>query len=189
MSIEAVVLTGGASRRMGTDKSQIPIDGVAQAERIVAALTVAGIPVTVLGREAVPGAAFLADAEKFGGPLAALAAFSASHELVFVASCDLPRFEPSVVNLLALKLGGADAAVPLLSGHRQPLCALYRSNAFEAAAEVAAMGKRSLMAWLDVLQVAEVAEGDFESSGLDPVAATSANTPDELAALLEPKPC
>ena len=88
-SIEAVVLTGGESRRMGFDKASIAIDGVPQADRIVRQFLAAGLPVTVLGRQPINGAAFLPDEEMFGGPIAALTRFVPSAEFVFVSSCDL----------------------------------------------------------------------------------------------------
>src|SRR5580692_6938300 len=97
MNVEAVVLTGGRGRRMGDDKARIVIDGVPMGLRLVRSLLSLEIPVTVLGREPIEGAAFVPDADAYAGPLAALEIFVPSHQHVFIASCDLPRFDSRLV--------------------------------------------------------------------------------------------
>jgi molybdopterin-guanine dinucleotide biosynthesis protein A len=150
------------------------------AERIVRSLRVIDVPVTVLGREPVEGAEFLADSEQFAGPLAALSHFRPSRELVFVVSCDVPRFDASLVKVLEGRMGEHEAVVPVADGWRQPLCALYRASAFERLATVVASGRRSVMAWVDALRVVEVDEEELASLGVDPDAVRGVNTPEEL---------
>lgn len=184
MTIEAVVLTGGESRRMGQDKATTLVEGIPQAERIVASLRKAGYPVTVLGRSPIEGAKFVADSETFAGPLNALAQFQPQSEAVFVVSCDVPLFEATVVAKLGARLSQIDAVVPLLDGWRQPLGALYRATAFGEIPATLATGRKSLMAWLDRLRVVEVDEAELNKMGVDPFTLRSANTPEELSALL-----
>jgi|GEM_PF-802279 len=185
MSMEAVVLAGGESRRMGRDKATLPIDGVPQAERIVRSLAGIGVPSTTLGGEPVPGATFLADAERFAGPVAALARFEPKADLVFVASCDLPRFDPALVNALRSRLGDHDAAVPLVDEWRQPLCGLYRASAFAHLPELVKEDIRCATKWLDRLSVRLVGAEELQAAGVDPAAALGANTPEELEAALK----
>lgn len=180
MTIEAVVLTGGESRRMGRDKASLPIDGVPQAQRIVEALRVKVVKTTVLGRHPVPGAEFLPDGEEFAGPAAALARFEPSSDAVFVASCDLPLFDPRIVDLLAEALGDHRAAAPLVEEWRQPLCALYRAETFATLKEVVAAGIRCPMKWLARLEPVLLDETVLRSAGIDPRSTLGANTPDEL---------
>lgn len=181
ISLEAVVLTGGASRRMGQDKSKLSIDGVPQGERIVRQFLDAEIPVTVLGREAIDGANFQADKEEFGGPISALSAFTPKSDLVFVASCDLPRFDIGFVKLLVDKIGSAKACAPKVDGFRQPLCALYRNEAF---AKLSALTDQCAMGWLDALETVILSEDDLVRADIDPSVTRGANTPDELRAVL-----
>ncbi len=182
MTIEAVLLTGGASRRMGEDKAKLLIDGVPQAKRIADSLLAAGIPVTTLGREPVEGCAFLADAAEFAGPLAALARFKPTAEAVFVASCDLPRFNARLVDFLASVLGDSDAAIPFVNGFRQPLCALYRASAFD---RLDRLNDACTMAWVDALACAIVTEEDLRTGGIHPLSTQGANTRGELREVLE----
>lgn len=127
MDTEVVVLTGGASRRIGADKASVPIGGVPLAERLVRALLDCGYVVTVLGRAPVPGCGFVADAEDCQGPASALSRFQPSAEQVFVMPCDVARFDPRVVALMRDRIAGWDAVAPVLGDVSQPLCALYRA--------------------------------------------------------------
>ncbi|MGV3614830.1 MAG: molybdenum cofactor guanylyltransferase [Fimbriimonas sp.] len=181
MNLEAVILTGGASRRMGQDKASLPIDGIPQAQRIVDELRAKGLPVTVLGRVPIEGAAFLADAEEFAGPAAALARFHPTADAVFVASCDLPLFDIRIVDLLLDHLGERLAVAPIVDTWRQPLCALYRSTAFGSLTQVVAEGYRCPMRWLDRLDPVLLDEEALLAVGIDPRATLGANTPEELS--------
>lgn len=184
MTIEAIVLTGGESRRMGRDKATLPIDGVPQAQRVVEALLTKVAKVTVLGRNAVEGADFLPDAEEFAGPAAALARFTPTADAVFIASCDLPLFDPRIVDVLAEKLGAHRAAAPFVDDWRQPLCALYRSETFAELQHVAAEGLRCPNKWLARLDPVLLDETALLRTGIDPRSTLGANTPDELAEAL-----
>ncbi|MGE0002495.1 MAG: molybdenum cofactor guanylyltransferase [Fimbriimonadaceae bacterium] len=176
MSVEAVVLTGGQSRRMGKDKASILIKGEAMHVRLVRMLETAGFPTTVLGPQGV------ADLEPDSGPLRALAAFRPDHDWVFVCSCDLPLFDPAVVGVLRAQADGYDAVVPSLEGRLQPLAALYSNVAFDIARGFDA-GEGRMMEWVRALKVCEVTDEDLAASGLQPGSVASANTPEEWQAL------
>jgi len=172
-NLEAIVLTGGASRRMGTDKAKLIVDGEPLAERVARLIAGLGIPVTIAGREPIPGHNFLGDAEDFAGPLAALARFQPSAEYVFVASCDLPGFDPSVIESLRSRIGEHAAAVPSLDGRLQPLCALYSAPSFELARGLAVEDERRTMAWLERLDYVVVDD-------IEPAFLANVNTQDEF---------
>lgn len=187
VDIEAVLLTGGASRRMGADKASLLIQGVPQAERIALGLQRAGLPVTVLGRMPIERCSFVLDAEEFAGPLSALARFEPSADFVFVCSCDLPRFDSLLVQFLRQRIGAHEAAVPVVNGWRQPLCALYRGSAFEKLGPILDSGHGCAMSWLDSLDHVVLAEEAMRESGIDPLCAQGANTREEWDELLGPE--
>lgn len=188
MAIEGVLLTGGRSERMGVNKGSLVIDRVPMAERIAGELGKVCTKVTVLGRGPIPGCGLLVDREAYSGPLAALSMFHPSEELVFVASCDLPLFAGTVVQVLDKAIGAADAAIPAIEGRSQPLCALYRSEAFEAFRKAYAGGERSIQRAFSGLNVCFVSEGDLDASGVAPETVRGANTPEELEDLLRTNP-
>lgn len=177
--VEAVLLTGGRSVRMGRDKAAIPLGDETQAERIVRLLTEAGIGTTVLGKEPVRGASFLGDDETVRGPLEALRRFRPSEPSVFVLSCDLPLFDARLVTVLQDRLGDADAAIPFVDGFRQPLVGLYQSVVFDAIPDATCP-----MDWLDRLSVRYIDESELEAAGVHPDSTRGANTPEELTRLV-----
>lgn len=181
--VEAVVLTGGASTRMGADKAKLDVGGEPQGQAIARRLHERGHRVTICGRERIPGFDFRPDSEAFGGPLAALSGFQPSAAYVFVASCDMPRFDARLVDFLLAVMGHADAAIPYVGGMAQPLCALYKANAFAEARVALEEGRRSVMAWLDRLSVRHVTEFELLGASIDFATLAGANTPAEFEAL------
>ncbi|HXH61599.1 MAG TPA: molybdenum cofactor guanylyltransferase [Fimbriimonadaceae bacterium] len=186
MKTEAVLLTGGASRRMGQDKATLTVDGVSLAARILAELDSVRAHTTVLGQRPIEGYAFLPDREPGGGPLQALAQFSPAADSVFVVSCDVPLFSGKVVPLFAGMLAGHDAVVPEIDGYRQTLCALYAAPAFQHFADAAEdPDRRSMKAATDSLDALVLDEAALTAQGIDPLSLRNANTPEELASLLQ----
>jgi len=184
VEVEAIVLTGGASRRMGQDKARLSVNGEVLSERIARDLLDTCSRVTVLGKEPIAGLQFLPDVEEYAGPLVALSRFEPVSEAVFVTSCDLPRFDARLVDLFLELLQDNDAVLPLNEEQVQPLCALYRADAWGRLHEAVVSGKKSMMAWLDGLKYRTVPQGEIASAGIDRRAIGGANTPEEWERLL-----
>lgn len=181
--IEAVILTGGASTRMGADKAKLEVLGEAQAVRIANLLTGIGLPVTFLGPHKFADYPHQADQDRGAGPLAAIASFAPKSPSVFVVSCDLPAFDPHIVSCLRSALGPADAAMPKIDGRQQTLCGLYRDRCFPVAAEVLKSGDRRVRAWVSRLYVKDLDEAKIQAAGIAIEACLSANSPDEFERL------
>lgn len=133
-----LLLTGGASRRLGADKAAALAPRVAQ----VLQAAVDG-PVYEVGpgytdlpviREAQPGQ----------GPLAALTAVP--HEDSLVVACDLPFVGEPLLRFLAAQSG---TVVPVVDGREQWLCARYRAEALARAAALVTAGERRMQALVD----------------------------------------
>jgi molybdopterin-guanine dinucleotide biosynthesis protein A len=167
--IAGVVLAGGASRRMGTDKALLVVDGETLLDRAIRILDAAGATTVVVASG--PGArrydvapALVPDpaGHEGDGPLAGLAAAfahlaaaatTAPTRVVLVLAVDLPDADPALLRRLAdLVRNGppeaeAGAAVALdPTGRPQPLHAAYdlerAGAAFAAALE---RGERRLL--------------------------------------------
>ena len=187
MDVEAVLLTGGASRRMGHDKASLLVDGTTLAERTAGELLGAGYGVTVLGQKQIQGCSFLADEEEYQGPLIALARFSPTKPWVFVASCDMPLFDSRVVALLREKALTSQAVVLEIAGHLQPLCSLYASSIFGLMREAVKDDERSIMRLIKSIDCQVLSEKDLADAGISPLSVTGVNTPEELQQLLSKK--
>lgn len=160
-SIGAVILAGGESRRMGTDKAALTLDGRQFLDRIAVELT--GYPerlVSVRSADsapACPGFTAVADWFPGRGPLGGLhAALSTcrSDRLLAVA-CDMPLFRRELGEFLALFCSPAvDACVPVdRTGRIHPLCAVYSKSALPVLEQQLLSGDCRLTAALDRLRV------------------------------------
>ena len=138
LDVEGFILVGGLSSRMGSDKSQLTLNGQTAVERIATELQSAVNPVRVVGPPS--GAiANIPDIHKKWGPLggihAALAA--ANREWCLIVACDLPFVRRELFQRLTESCDeSTDAIVPLQDDSRpQPLCSLYRREQCLRAAE------------------------------------------------------
>ena len=140
-----IVLAGGRSSRMGTPKAWLDWHGTTLLRRVCGIVARgAGGPVVVVrapGQELpeLPSGVRVVDDEREGrgpvqGLLAGLRAVDA--DVAFVSSVDLPLLHPRFVAAVCRAVDGADAAVPQLAGHRQPLAAAYRSALAPLVAEL-----------------------------------------------------
>jgi len=191
-TVSAVVLTGGASQRMGSDKAHLEYGGRPAAEHIARLLASLVQDVAIVGGSppdaaSAAGARFVADV---AGPQSSLrglvsALVAVETEYVIVVATDLPFVTPDLL-LALVAWPGADAVVPRDANGRHALCALYRREAVLAVArDRLERGELTLGALLDVIDTAYV-EGEALRR-LDPDGAVlmNVNTPDELAAARE----
>ncbi|MBA4293168.1 hypothetical protein C0431_09375 [bacterium] len=178
----SVLLTGGASRRMGFDKALISMGGEPLAVRLARILREAGWEPTILGRSPLDGYRFHPDDEIEHGPLTAIRAFVPTSHLVFVLSCDVPLFDGVVVRALETCLGEKEASIPLLDGRLQPLCGVYRHRAWERLCDV---DSPRIMDWVEALDVEVVTESVLLGLGVHPEWCRGVNTPLELKTLLD----
>jgi molybdopterin-guanine dinucleotide biosynthesis protein A len=156
-----VVLAGGGSRRMGTDKALLGPVGDTLVERAVRALRGAGAaPVVCVGgdRRALARVAdsWLPDDRPGAGPLAALA--SAMRRLpgrsLLVSACDLPSVRPEALAEVAAALAaGAPVVVPVVGGRRQWSLFAVAASATPVVLGAVTDGERSLHRALDPLAV------------------------------------
>ena len=161
-SCQAFILAGGASSRMGTDKSQLLIDGQTFAERIANTLREVTDSVIVVGRSldnsslpSVPDV--YPQWGALGGLHAALTA--SSREWAIVVACDLPFVTSELFLHLANQRLDHDAVVPIQPDQRpQPLAALYRVEVCRRrATELIEAGHRRPLDLLDAVNTRWVA--------------------------------
>ncbi|GHG58980.1 NTP transferase domain-containing protein [Streptomyces griseocarneus] len=133
---DAVVLAGGAARRLGgADKPGLRVGGRTLLDRVLGACGDAGSTVVVGPRRATARPVTWAREEPpGGGPLAGLDAGlrRVTAERVLVLSADLPFLAPAAVRALHEALDGAAAADGAVltdpGGREQPLVAAYRTE-------------------------------------------------------------
>lgn len=140
--IGAVVLAGGAGRRMGgSDKAAAEVGGVRLLDRVLAAARPLCDRLVVVGPErptAVEGVTFVTEAAPGGGPGAAVAAALGLLEgcdPLLVLAADLPLLGPGDLRRLVAALDdpAAQAAAAADQSGPNPLLAAYRAPALATA--------------------------------------------------------
>jgi len=204
MDVEGFILSGGQSRRMGTDKSRLVLNGESFLARIAAELAVVTSSVTIVGKTADTLAAdgMPAVPEQttpageltvrcvpdvyphwgaLGGVHAALAACSASWALV--VACDFPFVTSELFASLARGREAFEAVAPIQQdGIPQPLCSLYRVEpCLRLAEQLIKSGERKPIALLQSVRTRWVSFSELSKiPGADSFF-DNINTPEDFA--------
>lgn len=191
--LSAAVLTGGQSRRMGTDKALLEVGGMTLLERTLDVVRQVSDDVFVVGdrrpyhRFGVP---VVADAYPGTGPLGGIATAlrHARNDLVLVVACDLPFLSGSLLRAMADYPRDYDALVPLVravgeSGERpvfQPLHAIYTRRCLAVIEAYLAKGGRKVSGFFDAIDVRTLDEAWVREIDPELDSFVNANNPGEL---------
>jgi molybdopterin-guanine dinucleotide biosynthesis protein A len=138
-AIDGYVLAGGASRRMGSDKSQLVIGGETMLRRAASALmpvsdrvaAVGVLQATSDGLPVVPDEFDTGDGKRRGSIVGLHASLkNSAADWAAVLACDMPFVGGELFKRLVSFIRiDVDAVVPVQpDGRLQPLCALYRRD-------------------------------------------------------------
>lgn len=187
VSCAGILLTGGASRRMGRDKASIPwpgSDSPTLAVRTAALLTEVCAETVEVG----PGHTKLPRAEEAtpgSGPLAAMVA-GWEHLMaarwtgpVLVVATDLPLLTEGLLAWLS-DHPGVNSVVPSSGGRVQPLCARYSQLDMATARRLVAGGERAVKALIGSIDAVVVPEGIWGGPAGGAQALRDADTPLDL---------
>jgi molybdopterin-guanine dinucleotide biosynthesis protein A len=170
LPLAAVVLAGGASRRMGRDKATLPVDGspgsTTLVERVVSTVGARCAPVYVI---AAPGQALpelpaqiLRDEVRGVGPLLAAGrglreAAQAGLKHAFVCAVDMPQLTTELIDTLAGPAArlGVDVILPW-DGRDHYLAGIYRTALFAEVAALVDGGERSMRALVNTVQTQRI---------------------------------
>lgn len=190
-SIEGFILAGGASRRMGSDKSQLVLDGQSFVERIADALAAVTTLVTVVGGSSrlyvnLPRAPDVYPHwGALGGVHAALSVCSATFGLI--VACDFPLVTTDLFYRLASFREEFEAVAPVQRDQiPQPLCALYRVSPCLARAEqLINSGERKPIALLQSVRTRWVSFGELSNLEGSAHFFDNVNTPEDYSRITE----
>ena len=158
----AIILAGGKSCRMGTDKSMLSIKGRPMIETICEQFSGSFEQILISASEADKfahlGFEVVTDKIAGHGPLMGIASAleASSNELNFVVACDIPKIKLACINQMLTEAveSGADIVVPTTGKDKyEPLFAVYRKSALEAINKVLSSGGRKIS---DVFELCKV---------------------------------
>jgi len=181
VSLLGAVLTGGASRRMGTDKADVEISGSTLLDRVATAVAEVSDRVVVLG-EMREGYESWPDQAPGSGPLAGLATALSlmTEDRALLVAVDNAFVQPGTLAHLA----SVESDLPVVpvdhAGVRQVTCAVYPRQIAGQALEEAESGG-SVQTLLDRVSFFPVTPDQWEAWGEDGRSWYSVDTPEALA--------
>ena len=141
--IQAFILTGGKSSRMGKDKSNLHFGGMKFTEHLIHNLSKVSASVSIVGPEdnfEKYNGPFIKDIFEDKGPAAGILAAlrSSNSDLNIIVSCDIPLLKVDLIKGLLDSYTNEDAIICETKGRLHPLVGIYHKrceNAFQSAIE------------------------------------------------------
>jgi len=131
----AIILAGGASSRMGTDKAMLMVEGQPVVKRLAGRLMQNFEQVIISANDrdrfAFLGLQIVQDELPDHGPLGGIVSGlkASANDVNFIVACDIPEIDMSFVRAIIRKCRDYDAVVPRQSpGQYEPLFAVYRKS-------------------------------------------------------------
>jgi molybdenum cofactor guanylyltransferase len=173
--IEAFILAGGESSRMGRDKALLDFGGVPLIGRIAGLVESVAGPATIVGNpDAYRGLSLRAIGDDWpgAGPLGAIATAlrASTAPWSLVVACDLPYLTREWLEFLAARAlaSRAGAMLPMNARGAEPLCAAYHKSAEAAIRAALERGTRKVTDGLHGVRIASIEPAEwkaFDSEG------------------------
>ncbi len=186
----ALVLAGGKSSRMGTDKALILWHGQPMLQRVVGAIRelplLSSVYILTPWPDRYQGQItgdyqWLLESNPGNGPAIAISQGFAqiNAEWILLLACDLPKLQSSILQQWQQELATLPPEILALvprSGERwEPMCGFYRKKARESLEAFIQQGGRSLQGWLNLIPVRSISLGQGEKEML-----LNCNKPEDL---------
>ncbi|MFZ5634473.1 MAG: molybdenum cofactor guanylyltransferase [Bacillota bacterium] len=140
MKVSGIILAGGKSNRMGTNKALLELGGVTLIERVARVMSGVCPEIIIAGGDpdelAHLGYPVVPDIYPGCGPLSGIHAglVAARNRYSFVSACDTPYLSEKLIRKVVSEAEGYDAVILKEGEYFEPLCSLY-GKAFIKAAE------------------------------------------------------
>ncbi len=184
--VSGIVLAGGRSRRLGTDKALVRVGGIRLIDRVLATLRQLTDDVVVVGGDpatcARPGVPVIPDRWPGMGPLggihSGLEAVRYGHALV--VGCDMPFLDLRLLRYMILLSPGYDVVIPNLDGALEPLHAIYSKATLGPIEGLLRAGDLRIVHFLGRVRVRYVERAEVEVFDPRGLSFFNVNTPEEL---------
>lgn len=179
--MQGVVLTGGKSSRMGTDKALIEFEGQTLLDHAVNRISEVVGSVFLSGAHQVEKLTSIPDAIAGLGPMAGIVASAEfTKDDILVLACDMPLVNEQLLQFILSRWSSrVDAVVPTDDHGRQPLCAIYNQSALPILKEALKAGKQKMQLMLNELDVQYI-DMVHEFPNYSPNLFFNVNSPEDL---------
>jgi molybdopterin-guanine dinucleotide biosynthesis protein A len=184
-SVTGVILAGGSSNRMGTDKSFLDLGGKPIVRRVIDILTESFSRVFIItndpDRYARFGLPTMPDVITGIGTLGGIHAglYYLGNNAAFFAASDMPFIRPAVIDYLVAAFHDTDAVVPCLTGKYEPLLAVYSKKCLVAVEKTLSDNKRRPVEFLAGVRTRTVLEDELYPIDPGLISTFNINTPED----------
>ncbi|WP_174734725.1 molybdenum cofactor guanylyltransferase [Mesobacillus harenae] len=168
MKASAIILAGGKSSRMGSNKALLEFNNKTNIERIKDEMS--GFAEVILVTNEPETYKFLglktvSDEYPGLGPLAGIHAglMASASEINILVACDMPFVTSDLAAALVEKAGSYDAVVPVIEGRQHPLFAVYRKSIISRIEECLNNKNLRIKHLLESLNVLYLNDRDFQA--------------------------
>jgi molybdopterin-guanine dinucleotide biosynthesis protein A len=186
LTISGIVLAGGQSLRLGTDKSFVTVKGKPLIEQIVAKLARLSDDVIIVTNsperynhlearlvgDIYPGKGAL------GGIYSGLRAAANAYSLV--VACDMPFLNLNLLRYMILLAREHDVVIARIGGFPEPLHAVYSKSCLEPIDRLLARGGLKIIDFFSEVQVRYVEEDEIDIFDPQHLSLFNVNTPSDL---------
>ena len=182
------MLAGGKSRRLGTDKSLLQIDGEWLLESILRQLATLSQDVLIVAAdgEKLPrlGVRVVPDVFPGRGPLGGIHAGLQAmlHPRGLVVACDMPLLNLALLRYMILVSDGYDVVIPRIGQYIEPLHAIYHKACVPHIVDALDHGQHRPAGFLDQVRVRYVDREEIETFDPQHLSFLNINGPDDLEA-------
>jgi molybdopterin-guanine dinucleotide biosynthesis protein A len=184
-SVTGVILAGGSSRRMGTDKSLLDLGGKPIIGHVIDVLTESFSRVFIITNDPKRYARFglptMPDIIYGTGVLGGIHAglYYLRDDAAFFVASDMPFIKPAVIDYLIGAFHDTDAVVPCLAGKYEPLLAVYSKECLTTVEKALAGHKRRPVDFLAGVQTRMVSEDELYPVDPGLISTFNVNTPED----------
>lgn len=186
-AMTGVVLAGGLSTRMGTNKALLEVGGVRLIDGVVATLRGIFQEVVLIANDPDPyaglGVPIFPDLVPGKGSLGGLytAVTAARHPWAFCLACDMPFANAALIRYLASLAEGHDVVVPRTAEGVQPLHAVYGKACLPAMRRQIEADRLKIDRLYETVRVRYVDEAEMRPYDPELLSLWNLNTREELA--------
>lgn len=167
--INAFILAGGKSSRMGSEKGLVLLDDKTFVKHIIDVLVKLDLPINIISNTNCYdsyGYPVFSDIIKDKGPLSGIhtALMNSDKKYNLILSCDIPFINEEAINYLMNKvLGVEDCIAPTHDGCSEPLCAIYSKECVSVLENLLGVNQLSVREALNNIntQFVDVSHQDF----------------------------
>jgi molybdenum cofactor guanylyltransferase len=169
MKAAAIILSGGKSSRMGTNKALLKINEKTNIEHMIETLKVHFDDIILVTNEPEHyqflGVTMVADHYSNKGPLAGFHAglTASAYDVNFIVACDMPFVTGELAETLVNNINHYDAVVPVVNGKMQTLCTAFQKSTVTNIEECIESGRLPIKHLLDHLNVLYLDEKELQA--------------------------